>query len=478
MIITGLLILASGFILITLISTPAVSRWLWSLFHPTRHTNKVHYGWIIVAILAASQIVVQSISMAAGIMVAPLNDPDGNFGWGMGIIGGALAMYYLVGAIFSPIAGWLGDRYGVKKTLVACGFLFALGMISLGFVTTLWQFFLVFGVILAMTEAIAFVPLITAVSVWFRRRLGLAVGILWAAGGIGAAALAPLVGYLLENVGWERAFVYIGVVGGGIILLLVPFFRNRPIDVGIEPYGALANDAPEVRWSVRVLKLRLKVFNQHIRTTKEFWNLPLIHALGCAGHGIILIYSIPIAVQQGISLTAAALILSLINIFSVISRLITPIVTERMGAKPAMTVALALQGLTVIVLFGAQEPWSFYLFAVLFGIGFGGEMSAYPVVNRQYFGDGPIGTFYGIEEMGALLGHAVATALAGFILYATNSFTPILVLSMGFSFTGVAVILTLAPSTEVLIPDWEQSLPPQARSESAGIPAAASGQAS
>ena len=116
--------------------------------------------------------------------------------------------------------------------------------------------------------------------------------------------------------------------------------------------------------------------------------------------------------EQGISLTAAALILSLINIFSVISRFITPIVTERMGAKPAMTVALALQGITVILLFGAQDPWSFYLFAVLFGIGFGGEMSAYPVVNRQYFGDGPMGTFYGIEEMGALLGHAVATALA------------------------------------------------------------------
>ena len=349
-------------------------------------------------------------------------------------------------------------------------------MISLGSITTLWQFFLVFGVILAVTEAIAFVPLIVAVNLWFRRSLGLAVGILWAAGGIGSAALAPLVGYLLENVGWERAFWYIGIVGGGIILLLVPFFRNRPIDMGIEPYGALANDAPDVKWSGWAQKLRLKVFNQHIRTTKEFWNLRLIHALGCAGHGIILIYSIPIAVEQGISLTAAALILSLINIFSVISRFITPIVTERMGAKPALTVALTLQGLTVLVLFGAQEPWSFYLFAVLFGIGFGGEMSAYPVVNRQYFGDGPIGTFFGIEEMGALLGHAVATALAGFILYATGTFTPILVLSMGFSFVGVAVILTLAPSTNMLIPDWEQSLPPQARSESARVRAAATGQ--
>ena len=478
MILTGLLILVSGFIIITLVSTPAVSRWIWALFHPTRHSSKVHYAWMIIGILSVTQIVVMSISMASGIMVAPLNDPDGDFGWGMGVIGGALAMYYLVGALFSPVIGWLGDRYGVRKTLIACGILFAVGMISLGFVTTLWQFFLVFGVILAVTEAIAFVPLITAANIWFRRRLGMAVGILWAAGGIGSAALAPLVGYLLETVGWERTFVYIGVVGGGVILLMVPFFRNRPIDMGIEPYGTLATDAPEEKWSGWAQQLRLKVFNQHIRMTKEFWNLPLIHALGCAGHGIILIYSIPIAVEQGISLTAAALILSLINIFSVISRFITPIVTERMGAKPAMTVALALQGITVILLFGAQDPWSFYLFAVLFGIGFGGEMSAYPVVNRQYFGDGPMGTFYGIEEMGALLGHAVATALAGFILFATGTFTPILVLSMGFSFTGVAVILTLAPSDNILIPDWEQSLPPDARTERARARPAVTGQTS
>ncbi len=93
-------------------------------------------------------------------------------------------------------------------------------------------------------------------------------------------------------------------------------------------------------------------------------------------------------------------------------------------------------------------------------------MSAYPVVNRQYFGTGPIGTFYGFEMMGALLGHAIATGLAGFVIYATGSFYPILTLSMGFSLVGVLVVLTLAPSNQVLIPDWEDSLPAEARTSS------------
>ena len=427
----------------------------------------IHYGWVIVAVLSVVQIVAQSVGMAAGVMVPPLNDPDGGFGWSIGTIGAGLATYYLAGAIFSPIAGWLADRYGAHKMMVTAAVLFTASMVLLGQIVALWQFFLVFGVMLALTQTIAMVPLIAALDGWFERRLGLCVGILWAAGGLGSAAIAPTVGYLLESVGWEATFSTIGVAGGGAIFLAAPFFRNRPAQLGIKPYGAVDGAPLEAVWAKEVLKLRLKVFNRHLRRTKEFWNLPLIHSLGCAGHGVILIYSIPLAVEQGISLTGAALILSLINIFSIGSRFVTPIMTERFGGKPVMAAALGIQGLTVLVLFWAQDSSVFYAFAVLFGIGYGGEMSAYPVVNRQYFGSGPLGTFYGIEITGALLGHAVATILAGFVIFATGSFTVILVLSMGFSFVGVLVILSLAPSTRLLIPDWEQSLPVEARSTSA-----------
>ena len=463
MTLTGLLILASGFVLVTLATAPAVSRRIRLVFNAAGSQGKLHYAWLIVFMLVMVQLVGQSIGMAAGIMVAPLNDPDGGFGWGMGAIGAGLATYYLVSAIFSPIAGWLADRYGTQKMMIAAGSMFLTSMVLLGMITALWQFFLVFGVMMATTQAIVFVPLIAAINGWFRRRLGLAVGLLWAAGGLGSAILAPGVASLLENFGWQSTFWVVGIVGGTLIFVMVPFFRNRPADIGIQPYGVKAGDPAEVVWSKDEQQIRLKVFNQQIRTTNEFWNLPLIHCLGCVGHGIILIYSIPIAVEQGISLTAAALILSLINVFSIISRLITPIVAERIGGKPAMFIAMSIQGLTVLVLFGASDPMTFYLFAILFGIGFGGEMSAYPVVNRQYFGSGPIGTFYGIEMTGALLGHAIATALAGFVIYVTESFTQILVLSIIFSMAGAFVALTLPSSSRALIPDWEQSLPEEAR---------------
>ena len=54
-------------------------------------------------------------------MVAPLNDPDGGFGWNMGLIGAALASYYLFGALAAPITGMLGDRYGARPLMFAAG---------------------------------------------------------------------------------------------------------------------------------------------------------------------------------------------------------------------------------------------------------------------------------------------------------------------------------------------------------------------
>lgn len=434
----------------------------------------VHYSWVIVTILALVQIIGSSIGMAAGVVVAPLTAADGGFGWSIGTIGAALMVYYLVGAAFAPVSGWLGDRYGARTMLLLGGSLYVVSMLLLGIITKPWHFFVTFGLMLSLTQSISMVPLMAAVNLWFRRNLGLGVGLLWSAGGVGTAIMALLISYLIGEFSWRGAFWTIGLVGGGTELALTLLFRNRPSDIRIKPYGARPDDPPEVAMPQAVEKERVRVFNRHVRRTRAFWNLPLIHGLGCAGHGIVLIYSVPIAVEQGISLVTASAILSLISLFSVGSRFATPIVTERFGGKPIMILALFIQGITVLFLFWASDVWMFYVFGVLFGIGFGGEMSAYMVVNRQYFGAGPIATTYGFQMMGAMMGHAVATGLAGLVIYLTDAFGPVLALSMGFSFVGSAVILTLEPSKRLLIPDWEESLSPEARSSPpVGSPTAA-----
>ena len=111
----------------------------------------------------------------------------------------------------------------------------------------------------------------------------------------------------------------------------------------------------------------------------------------------------------------------------------------------------------------AHEAWTFYLFGSLFGLGFGGEMTAYLVVNRQYFGTGPTSTVW-LRDDGRPARARRGERAGRVVLYATGSFWLVLLLSMAFSLVGVGVILRLESSAQVLIPHWEESLPLAARS--------------
>ena len=150
---------------------------------PGRTPGGLHYGWVIVGILVVVQVIGSAISQSAGVMVAPLRDPHGGFGWGIGTIGVLMAVYYVVGALFAPVSGWLGERYGARCLMLAGGMLYGSSMVLLGLVRQPWHFLLTFSLLLSLTQSICMVPLMAAVSGWFRRRLGLATGLLWAAGG-------------------------------------------------------------------------------------------------------------------------------------------------------------------------------------------------------------------------------------------------------------------------------------------------------
>jgi MFS family permease len=433
-------------------------------FSPAKMPFGIHYSWVIVAVLAIVQVFGSSVFMIAGVMVPTLTDPDGGFNFGIGELSMAIGLYYVFSAIFAPITGHLGDRFGARPMMFLGAVMYGVGMIALGFVTELWHFFLFYSFLMSFTASITMVPMMASISGWFRRRLGWGVGILWATGGIGTAILAPVIAYMLESIGWQAAFTSVGIIGTAIMLLVFPFIRSKPADIGIRPFGVPA-DAPDSAPTDRAIQaLRLKVFNQHTRQTRAFWNLPVIHALGCAGMGIVLIYVIPLAVEQGLSTTSAALTITIISLVSIVSRLGAPVVAESWGPRKVMAASLTIQALTVFILFWAHDAWMFYVFAAAFGLGFGAEWTGYLEINRRYFGDGPMGSIYGWQMTGAFAGHAVTTFLAGLVIYVTGSFYPVFVLSAIFSAAGLLVIATLESTSQVLIPDWEESLPPEARS--------------
>src|SRR5262249_40036955 len=129
---------------------------------PVRHSGGLHYGWIIVVILVVVQVIGSAISQSAGVMVAPLRDPHGAFGWGIGTIGALLAVYYLVGALFSPISGWLGERYGARRLMLAGGPLYGGSMGLLGLGRRPWAVLRGFRVVLFRTQSSSLGPPLAA----------------------------------------------------------------------------------------------------------------------------------------------------------------------------------------------------------------------------------------------------------------------------------------------------------------------------
>ena len=207
-----------------------------------------------------------------------------------------------------------------------------------------------------------------------------------------------------------------------------------------DPLPAATNDPA-------VAKLRSQVLLQHARRTKAFWNLPLIHYLGCVGHSIIIVHVVLFAtIVQEIPLLAASSIVTVYTLSSVGSRLFTPILADLWGAKPVMVLPYVIQGVTVPLLFWTQELWQFYVFAVVFGVGFGGEMSAFLIANRQYYGMGPVRSIFGFQHMGSGLGMALGGMIGAVIFDTFGSYDLAWIVSIAASMGGMARACPSSPS--------------------------------
>ena len=434
----------------------------------------IHYAWAMVALASALRLSGSAVRTSFSILVPRLHE---HLMWSYGQLGAALAIQWVFGGLFGPLAGWLGDRYGVRRTMTGGALLFIVTMVGTGMVVRpgmfyLVLFFLIYGILLSASMAIFQIPLTAAVTMWFRKHLGLGMGILQSSQGMGPLVFIPLVLFIIHafgggEEGLRAAFWITGIVGGVVMLLLIKPFYNEPAEIGVKPLGAPEDEPVQKVQEGETARIRTKVFLQQAQRTGAFWNLIGIHFWGCAGHAIIMVFLVAMAEEKGVSTGAAAGLFIALSVVSTISRFGVPIVADRAGSKGAMAVCFFMQSAPIIILFFANDAWMFYLFAVLFGIGFGGEMSAFPIINRQYYGSAPIGTTYGWQMMGGGIGMATGVAIGGLLHDVTGSFKPTVLVSLVLSLAGVASILLLPTTARHQLPHWEDALPQEARSVTA-----------
>src|SRR3989338_1968731 len=152
------------------------------------------------------------------------------FGWSRGATAGVFSVNLIVDAIMSPVVGHLLDRYGPKKVVGVGCLLLTSRLLLRNHVTSLWQFYLFFGLVCALGFSfMGMVPHVVLISEWFSSNQASALGLVFAGTGVGLLVLAPLIEWLISNWGWEMALQSLAVM---VAVMLSPFvfgfFRRGP----------------------------------------------------------------------------------------------------------------------------------------------------------------------------------------------------------------------------------------------------------
>lgn len=396
----------------------------------------LHYAWVILAAACIVSIVSRADSASFAVFVDPLAE---SFGWKRGDIALAYSIAFMAGMPAMLLFGWLGDRLGTRMLMIVASLMLSVGTVLLGMIRELWHLYVLYGLFVgALGHAVFSVLLPVIVTRWFDRKMGLALGIYWAALGAGPAIFAPLFRHLIETRGWESTFTVIGLAFGVILLGFSSLIRSSPAEMGMSPYGADDQEKKQTAKAGATTTLR------SVLTERPVWLLTGCHHLGCAGHAIVLAHGVSMATHHGIPGIEAAGVLSVIAGTSIFSRFAFTLLTERFGGRTCLAWAVLGQSLSVLMLLFAHEAWHFYVFGVIFGICYGGEMVGFPIINRQIFGtSAPLSSIFSVEMVGGSTGMALGGWLGGVLFDLSGDYTMAILVSAIVSFLALPLALWL-----------------------------------
>ncbi|MBI2868117.1 MAG: MFS transporter [Chloroflexi bacterium] len=395
-----------------------------------------HYAWVIVVAVGLAGALNADIRLAFGILIDPLVEEHG---WSVGDISLAYTISFISMAVAGLTFGSVADRWGTPLTMLIGGSLVTLGLLLTAIATELWQLYLYYGVLAGFGGGAFVVPTVTTVTYWFKKWMGAATGTVYVIQGLGPVVGTPIIRIMLDNMGWKETFFILAIVTGAVMLVAALFIRTHPEDMGLRPYGddgAVSNVAPTAKKRTPA---------QSLRTTIT-WTLSLliiIHFAGCVSHSLPLAHVPYMAELQGISGPAAASILSVLSAVALISRFSVSVLADVVGGRWALGWALAVQGLAVLILLPADNLAMFYTFGAIFALGYGGEMVAFPILNRQVYPDRPTAGIYGYQIAGAALGMALGGYLGGLTKDLTGDYTVAVLVSAGAAALGLVAVVAL-----------------------------------
>lgn len=379
-----------------------------------------------------------------GVFLEPLQE---NFHWDRGPLSLAPSIAYLVAGFLAIATGRLSDRYGPRVLATVGGAMMGAGFVLMTRVSELRDIYIYWGLFMGLAFGCFIAPLVSTIPRWFVQKRGIAVGILATGFGLGAIVSPLLAQMLISAHGWQNAFPILGIVAWAIIIPLAQLVRKSPAQVGLRPYGeADHGQGQAIEAAAEGLSL-----SQAVRGV-AFWLYGAIGFLWFFCLQAIVVHIIPHATASGITEIAAASILSILAGCSVVSRASMGFIADRMGARRALSLCLMLSTLAFAWLLFAQEIWAFYIFAIAFGLAYGGVIPLATLVPAELFGTKSLGMVIGALMLYSTIGGAGGAPFAGYVYDRAESYRavlPVLVaVSMVTALLGVILLKYRARNTQ------------------------------
>jgi predicted MFS family arabinose efflux permease len=271
---------------------------------------------------------------------------------------------------------------------------------------------------------------------WFDHRRGLAASIVSSGNGLGTLALAPLTRWLINNYDWRTAFLILGELALVVVIPAALLLRRAPA-----AELPASQPAPEPGLTAR-----------RLWTFRPFWAIALTHFACCAAHSGPIFHMVSHAMDQGVPALAAAGALGISGLTSIIGRVGTGMVADRVGAKRTLIVGLILQAMTIFLYVFAGDAGTLYALAMVFGVAYGSVMPLYAVVTREYFGDRAMGTAYGGVFFISCIGMGIGSYAGGIIHDVFGSYLWLFLGSGAIATMAIVMALTLRPPRTALRP--------------------------
>jgi MFS family permease len=349
------------------------------------------------------------------------------FGWSRTqVTSGNAISKLIIGPLFGFLAGWIIDRFGPRRIMLA-GILLAGGaLIGLGGMTALWMFYAFY-----LLNAIGYVcggplPNQVLLSQWFKEGRGKAMGFAYLGIGIGGALVPWLSYWMVQWWGWRDALRGLGV------LIIVLAFPMAYLAKEARAEGAAAGGGGS-------MPLR-EVFRRPAFYLLAIGSMCSIAAVGGANQHLKLYMSLDAGYSQG----DAARIISLVLGFSIAGRLLMGWLADHLPKKHVMLIIYLLVAAAIPLLFFASSRGAMGLFAVIFGIGLGGEYLIIPLMAAELFGVSVLGRVMGIVVTADGVAEAASPMFVGYLRDVTGSYSA--------GFTSLIVVALVGAAAISLLP--------------------------